>query len=263
MMHILIFLLTVNPFYDANFSSLPIRSVSIFSNPAGLGLKPGSELLFVYHPDVLVPAITMANLGFGMMKIDSIHNYEIAAGYKLPGAFSVGYAYQWGNEAHHTIGIIGKPNRNLSIGYRTTLGSINHMFGGISLQPFEEYIILSADLEYEGIDSILNFYFGAMLQPSTGVKLNFHTSHADSEFTDFEWNAGLELSFGRMKLAGEYSSVDKKFSAGVIFSAQSYETFLEPQPTFSRLELKNSYPEIVRKTRQTSIAGLMPVFALQ
>lgn len=248
MINLVLFVLAVQPFYDANFSSLPIRSVSVFSNPAGLGSRPGSELLFTYHPDVYMSAITAANLGFGMMKIDSITYYEIGGGYKLPGAFSVGYAYQWGDTSSHVLGVIGRVNKNISVGYRTTLGGTNHMFGGMSVRPYEELVTLSADVEYEGIDSILNFYLGMILQPLTGVKLNFHTAHNDSEFTDFDWNTGLELSFGRFKLAGEYASRDEKFSAGIIISAQQYETFIPPRTKISRLRLKSEYPEIERKT---------------
>ncbi len=248
MINLVLIVLAVQPFYEGNFSSLPIRSVSVFSNPAGLGFRPGSELLFVYHPDVYMPALTAANLGLGMMEVDSIRYYEIGGGYKLPGVFSIGYAYQWGDTSSHVLGVIGRFNKNISIGYRTTLGGTNHMFGGISVRPYEELVTLSADVEYEGRDSILNFYLGAMLQPITGVKLNFHTAHNDSDFSDFDWNTGLELSFGRFKLAGEYTSSDKKFSAGIIVSAQRYETFVPPRTKISRLRLKSEYPEIERKT---------------
>ncbi len=244
MMNVLIFLLAIHPFYDANFSALPIRSVSVFSNPAGLGLRPGSELLFTYHPDVIMPAITASHLGFGLMKIDSITTYEIGAGYKLPGALSIGYAYQWGDASSHVLGLIGRMNRYISIGYRTTVGSTMHMSGGIGLRPHEKYLTLSADVEYEGIDSILNFYYGAVVQPVSGVKLNFHTAHID---TDFYWNTGLELSFGKIKVAGAYSSRDEKFSAGIILSSESYATFLPPRKKLSRLQLKDTYAEMEQR----------------
>ncbi len=59
------------------------------------------------------------------------------------------------------------------------------------------------------------------MQPVDGVKLNFHADQ------DFNWNAGLEISFGKIVLAGAYSKADEKFSGGVIISAQSYKTFLK------------------------------------
>jgi len=244
MLHVLIFIFTIHPFYDANFSALPIRSVSVFSNPAGLGLQPGSELLFTYHPDLIMSTITASHLGFGLMGIDSIRNYEIGAGYKLPGALSIGYAYQWGDTSFHVLGLIGRMNKYVSIGYRTTVGKTMHMFGGIALRPHEKYLTLSADLEYEGIDTVFNVYYGAVVQPVSGVKLNFHMAHIDSEA---HWNTGLELSFGRIKVAGAYASRDETFSAGIILSSEPYATFLPPRNKFSRLQLKDTYAEMEQR----------------
>lgn len=247
MMNVLILLLAIHPFYDANFSALPIRSVSVFSNPAGLGLQPGSELIFTYQPDpnVFMPAITASHIGFGLMKIDSIVNFEVGAGYKLPGAFAIGYAYQWGDTSTtHVLGLIGRINKYLSLGYRTTVGSTMRMRGGVALRPHERYLTLSADIEYEGIDSVFNIYYGGVVQPVSGAKLNFHVAHID---TEFHWNTGLELSFGRIKVAGAYSSRDEKFSAGIIFSREPYPTFVPPRKKFSRLQLKDTYAEMEQR----------------
>ncbi len=224
MAFILTCVLSINPFYEAHFSSVPLRSVSVFSNPGGLGIRPGAELLFAYHPDTLMPALTLGNLGFGMMKIDSIEYYEIGTGYKLPGAFSIGYAHQFGDTSNHVFGLIARSNPRFSLGYRTTLGNRYHMVGGISLRPFEEYLLLSGDIEYEGVDSILDYSYGAMIQPLDGIKVYFFANHMDDKF---RWNAGLELSFGKIKLAGAYSNADEnKFGIGIILSAQPYRTFI-------------------------------------
>lgn len=221
MIIILILISSSNPFYEANFTSLPIRSISVFSNPAGLGIQRGAESFFTYHPDITITGASMGNLGFGMTKIDSITYYEAGVGLKLPGAFSLGYAYQFDIKDYgissHIFGFICRPSSELSLGYKTTLGSRYHMFGGISIKPLKEFLTLSCDIEYEGINDILNYYYGVMIQPLDGVQLN---CHADKEFN---WNAGTELTFGKIKLAGKYSSMDKKFSGGIILSAQSYE----------------------------------------
>lgn len=228
MLILLFYILSVNPFYEANFTSLPKRSLSVFSNPAGTGYLVGAEGFITYHPDpdIITVGVSLANLGIGMKKIDDVTYYEVGAGVKLPGAFSIGYAYQFDKSddydiSNHIFGLICRPNQTSSFGYKTTLGKRNHMFGGLSIWPLEEYLTLSADLEYEGIDSIFTFYYGAMVQPLTGLNVNFH---ADK---DFNWNAGLEFSFGKIKVAGSYASVDKKFSGGIILSAQNYESFLQ------------------------------------
>ena len=221
MIQILFFVLSTNPFYAANFTSLPIRSISVFSNPAGLGIQRGAESYATYHPDRLMNASSLGNFGFGITKIDSITYYEAGVGLKLPGAFSLGYAYQFDindyGVSSHVFGLICRPLPELSLGYKTTLGTGYHMFGGISIKPLKEFLTLSCDIEYEGIDSIFNYYYGVMIQPLDGVQLNFY---ADKELI---WNAGAKLTFGKIKLAGEYSSMDKKFSGGIILSAQSFK----------------------------------------
>ena len=224
MTSLLILLVSINPFYEANFSSLPLRSISVFSNPAGLGIQYGGEYFFTYHPDLIITGASMGYLGFGLTKEDTITYYEVGLGFKLPGAFSLGYAHQFDIKDYgissHIFGLICRPNQQVLLGYTTTIGDINHMFGGMSIKPFDEYITLSVELEYERIDSIFTYYYGGVLQPVEGLKINFH---ADEEFN---WNAGLEVSLGKIKLAGEYSKADEKFSGGVILSAQSNKTFI-------------------------------------
>ena len=88
-----------NPFYSANFTPLPIRSVSMFSNPAGLGIRPGAEAFATYHwgSETITAGASAQNLGFGFQRIDTLEIFELGLGYKLPGAFSLGYAYQFGD----------------------------------------------------------------------------------------------------------------------------------------------------------------------
>ena len=160
-----------------------MRSISVFSNPAGTGLQVGAEWVFTYHPDSIMAAVSLGNLGLGMTKNDSITYYEAGLGYKLPGAFSFGYAHQFDTKDYgiskHILGVICRPNQYTSIGYKTTLGRRNHMFGGLSIRPFKEYLTLSFDLEYEGIDSIFTYYYGGIIEPYPGIKVNFH---ADEDF---------------------------------------------------------------------------------
>jgi hypothetical protein len=219
--HVLMVLLCFNPFYEAQFSSLPYRSVSIFSNPGGLGIKPGAELLYAYHPDRMMPALFLGTIGAGWIKEDTLNFYEIGSGYKFPGAFSIGYAYQFGDtEDQHVFGIVGNVTSQLAIGYKTTIKERRHMFGGISIFPYKNFVTLSGDIEYEGIDDILNYYFGVMIRPVSGAQAYFHSDQ------EMNWHAGLELSFGYLKIAGAYAKADEKFMAGAILSAQSYESLV-------------------------------------
>jgi hypothetical protein len=214
--------LFINPFYDANFTPLPARSISLFSNPSGLGINTGAEAFATYHFDteIITAGASARNLGFGFRKADTLHFYQIAAGYRLPGAFSLGYAYEFGDTSIHLLGVECRPSPQLSLGYKTTLGHTKHMFGGISIMPYREYVTLSFEMEYEGIEDTLTFYYGARIIPYKGISACFM---ADKEFN---WHAGIELALGYTKITGMYSYEEEKFSAGLIISAQRYETFI-------------------------------------
>jgi hypothetical protein len=214
--------ISTNVFPEAHFSSLPVRATGFFSNPAGLGRQPGSEALFVYDEDFLMGAALLGYGGLGVIKTDTVYRYETGVGYRLPGAFSFGYAYQFGDTSLHSVGVIGSVSPKLSIGYKTTLGRRKHMYFGISLTPFERYLVLSGDYEYEGIDSVGNYYYGVILQPK-GFGLSFSADQ------DFNWRAGLMVSLGYVRIAGLYIEEDRKFRFGAIVSAQSYESIL-PEP---------------------------------
>ena len=207
-----------NPFYEANFTPLPIRSLSVFANPAGLGIRTGAEAFGAYYHDTerIDGGVCASNLGFGVLKDDTITNYRIAVGYKLPGAFSLGYAYDFGDTSSHVLGVQCRPSEKLALGYKTTLGSTMYMYAGIGIMPYQDYIVLNFEVEYEGIEEIFDYYFGARLQPYPGVSASFISDE------DWHWHAGLELSFGYVRVCGLYSHEEQKWSAGVLLSAQRY-----------------------------------------
>ena len=91
------------------------------------------------------------------------------------------------------------------------------------MTPFERYLVLSGDYEYEAIDEVSNYYYGVILQPK-GLGLSFSADQ------DFNWRAGLMVSLGYVKIAGLYIEEGNKFRFGAIVSAQSYESFM-PKPT--------------------------------
>lgn len=222
MILLMVFTFVGNPFYGANFTPLPIRSTSMFSNPAGLGIRPGAEAFVTYHTasKTITSGLSANNLGFAVKKADTLEIFELGLGYKLPGAFSLGYAYQFGDTNSHILGIESRATQKWSLGYKMTIGTKKHMFGGLAVMPYEDYLTLNFELEYEGIDSIFTFYYGVHIQPYKGIGAYFF---ADKEF---DWNAGLEISLGYAKLAGLYSSEDKKLSAGLILSAQKYRSLM-------------------------------------
>ena len=219
--------LAVNPFYDANFTPLPARSLSVFSNPAGLGIHTGAEAFGTYHldEDIITAGASAGNIGFGFRKVDTLKYYEAGVGYKFPGAFAVGYAYEFGDTSLHKLGIVCRPSTQLSLGSRVTLGSTKYIYGGIAITPYQDYVTLNFEMEYEGIQDTFTFYYGARVTPYKGISAVFL---ADEEF---DWHAGVEVSLGYAKISGMYSYEEEQFSFGILISAQKYETFMEGSPT--------------------------------
>ena len=208
-----------SPFYDANFVSLPAGSVALFSNPAGLGLNTGAELMAAYNIGAKVyrGGITVRNIGFGAVKEDSVTHYEGDIGVRLPGAFAFGYAYEFHDTSEHKLGFLCRTSPKLSLGFTTTLAVRKYINGSISIKPLEQYLILSADISYEGIDDTVQYYFGAALQTTQGSKLFFCTDR------DLKWHAGLDITFAALRVAASYTKEPKKFSVGAVFNAPVYQ----------------------------------------
>lgn len=215
-MNILLIFIAVNPFNEANFVSLPYRSLSVFTNPAGIGLNPGAEFFFTYHPEIINSGITLGNLGFGIQRTKEITNYELGSGFKLPGVFFIGYARQFGDTTENIIGVICNLNRYLTLGYKTTLGKKKCMQGGAGVRFFGNFLTLAGDITYEGIDDTTAYYLGCIINPAYGVLLNFFSD------LDWNWHAGIVLETAKLKLGLIYSWQVKKFTAGIKISAQGY-----------------------------------------
>ncbi|MEO0156435.1 MAG: hypothetical protein ABIL07_04915 [candidate division WOR-3 bacterium] len=215
-MAIILFLISVNPFNEANFVPLPIRSISVLSNPAGIGIETGAELFFTYHPKNINSGLTLGNLGFGISRADTNIIFEIGSGVKLPGAFSIGYARQFGDTTENIIGLICVVNQYVRLGYKTNLAKKKITHTGAGVRIGGGIITIAGELIYEGIDDSTDFIFGAIINPSYGVKLNFISD------PKWNWHAGIELGTTKLKLNALYSYKTRKFSGGIILSAQDF-----------------------------------------
>ncbi|MEO0206502.1 MAG: hypothetical protein ABIL22_07500 [candidate division WOR-3 bacterium] len=215
-MMILLFLFSVNPFNEANFVPLPFRSVSVLSNPAGIGIGRGAELFLSYGSKSLKSGIVLGNLGFGVSHLDTSTVYELGAGFKLPGAFSIGYARQFGDTTENIIGLICAISKHLIAGYRTNLGAKKYMHAGAGIKIAGDMLNLAGEMVYEGIDDYTDYLFGFIISPTYGIKLNFLSD------PDWNWSAGLNLGTSKLKLGLIYSRKEKKLTGGIILSAQSY-----------------------------------------
>ncbi len=215
-MAIIIFLVSLSPFNEANFVPLPIRSISVLSNPAGIGIETGAELFFTYHPKIINSGLTLGNLGLGISREGTNIIYEIGAGVKLPGAFSIGYARQFGDTTENTIGLICVINQYVRFGYKTNLATKKFTHTGAGVRIGGGIITIAGELIYEGIEDFTDFIFGFIINPSQGVKINFISD------PKWNWHTGVELGTSKLKLSALYSYKTRKFSGGVILSAQDF-----------------------------------------
>ncbi len=217
---ILLFMFTSTSFFASQFSSLPMRVNSVFSNPAGLGLQSAYEAVVDYHPDRITTGLATRYFSAAMRRADSLYYWEAAVGYKLPGVFSIGYAFRFGEINEHVLGVIGLVSDELSVGYKTRIGDDWHMLGGAAIKPLADYLVFCGDVEHETIYRTTNYHAGVMVQPLSGLNIYFRTDH------DFRWSAGLQMSFGKFILAAAYAESNSKISVGGLISSETYPTFL-------------------------------------
>jgi hypothetical protein len=191
--------------------------MAIFENPAGLGYFPVFENMVVMHRDSIVNGMCLKGIGLGILKHDPSLIAEAGLGYKLPGAFSLGYAYQFsikGNRNNvHYLGIACRPNNELALGFKMTVARTKIIQGGASIMPVGDYLILSADFEYEGIAQRLGFYCGGMFRLGEYFNLNFHSDNK------FNWAAGLGIGYSNFRVAAAYTR-DRKFGIGLIVTEE-------------------------------------------
>ncbi|MEO0135983.1 MAG: hypothetical protein ABIL40_04145 [candidate division WOR-3 bacterium] len=209
-------LCTVSPFNEANFVSLPRRSISVLHNPAGIGINTGVEMFVTFHSTEKNAGLVLGNLGCGIVHTDAGDIYELGTGIKLPGAFAIGFAREFGDTTENIIGVICLLNRYLGLGLKTNLARKKYVHCSANAKLFADILTLAGGVIYEGIENSRDYRWGIIVAPQYGVKINL--------FTDIksEWHAGCELGTSKLKLSGIYSYPLKKFSFGLILSAQDY-----------------------------------------
>lgn len=216
-MIIFLFLFALNPFYEGNFTSECRSATAVFQNPAGLGYVPIFENMITLHRDSVINGLCLRGIGLGILRQDTSWTAEAGLGYKLPGAFSLGYAYQFslkGSRANvHYLGVGCRPNRELALGFKMPVARTKILQGGASIMPVGNYLILSVDLEYEGIARSFRYYCGGAFRLGEYVNLNFHSDNK------FNWAAGLGLGYTHFRIAGTYTR-DRKIGLGLIVTEE-------------------------------------------
>jgi hypothetical protein len=212
-MNIIILLIALNPFYDGSFTSRGQCATAIFENPSGLGYDPKMENMTTLHRDSIIEGISLKGIGLGLIKRDSNWTAEAGLGFKLPGAFALGYAYRFSVKGDplktHYLGIGCRPNSEMSLGFTTTLARTKYLHGGLSIMPAGDLLTLSVDFDYEGRSGEFRYYLGGMVQLGGIVNASFRMDD------EKQWTAGLGFGYSVFRLAAAYGR-DRKFGIGLI-----------------------------------------------
>jgi hypothetical protein len=226
-MNLLILLVALNPFFDGGFTSLGQSATAVFENPSGLGYDPRIENMTAIHHDSVINGICLKGIGLGIIKRDSCWTAEAGLGYKLPGAFAVGYAYRFTVKGApsiktHYLGLGCRPSSEMSFGFTTTLARTKYLHGGLSIKPAGDIFTLSADFDYEGRSEQFLYYLGGMIQFGRYLNVNFRMDG------DQNWTAGMGFGYSVFRIAAVYGR-DRKFGIGLIVGEEQSPPAIETE----------------------------------
>lgn len=265
-MNTLIFLFVCS-FFDGNSVATVMRSNAIFTNPAGLGIYPGIEMMYCGEFGEEEPlynmGISLKNWGIGIRDITGGQRIlKIGSGSRLHKTLYYGsiYTFQKGSKYKSTTGITYRPKRFLSIGLtgeweesviwtfiRDNKIAAPYLRGGVAVRPFTDRLTLFCDGEYDFdvqdefyIDS-LDYSYGIGIEPIDGVILSF----IGNKNKDISLNLGV--SFGKVKIGGggtKFKEKEYRRSVSFLTSLEPYPTFIPKRKKLVELTLEGSYPEI-------------------
>lgn len=237
-------LIFLNGFFDNSSCAMAGRSGASFINPAGLGITPGFEFLWVGGFDNNQNiGVSLKNLGFGLKYInkDSI-TYYAGSGYKfkvngMPLYF--GSVWRYHNNWTYGIGSIFRPKRFVSIGITSEIKKKPQLRIGVGLRPITDRFTLFFDASYK--DSINDYLYGFGYEPMDGIILSF-TRNKNKDIS-----LSLGISFGKFKFGGSgiKSNIDEyKGNLSVLASKEPYPTFIKKKKKLVNLTIEGSYPEM-------------------
>ncbi len=265
-MNTLIFLFVCS-FFDGNSVATVMRSNAIFTNPAGLGINPGMELVYLGEfgdPSCHNIGLSLKGLGIGVEGItEDTAVWKIGTGSRISKTLYYGsiYRFEKGAKYRTTTGITYRPKRFLSMGItgewkesviwtfiRDNKIVVPYLRGGVAVRPFTDRFTLFCDGGYDfdaqdsfDIDS-LDYSYGIGIEPIDGVILSIKSNR------DFDISAGLEISFGNAKIGGSGTRLEEneeyRGTAAVLTSLEPYPTFIPKGKKLVELTLEGSYPEI-------------------
>ena len=232
------------PFFELSSVALSYGANSV-NNPAGLGYG-GRELVLYYGDGAYGLNLAFSGFGLGYGRLSSGDQYlSLASGFKV-GPTSLGMDYDPLN-ATWRGGLLLRPFRFLSVGAvlngdRNGIGSTDV---GVGIRPYKGYITAYAGTRYYRLNlgggdfgALLGVspVFGVFIQPLpyAGVRVEAHSSDAKG----FTLSAGVELSFGKLRVGGALSGASRSF--GLMLSKE----YFTPSIRKGRYEVKvKSYTE--------------------
>jgi len=243
MLGYVLFLSMVTLLFDGSVATTQ-RSFSPFVNPAGIVISPGFEASYLgcIHGDdtSYTIGLSLGSIGLGTMVKGNKSDFILTSGFPIKDWLYLGLGYRFGNTKGYSIGTTVRPHKFLSVGFVGDKVDDRYLFSpGVGIRPGTDRVTLTFDIEnYEKGDDSLNYTIGMSIEPVSGLFIKANTNGD-------EWKAGISISFGKFGFDGRYGKTDN-YNAGIVFSKERYPTFMKPQPSFAKLKMEGSYPELER-----------------
>ncbi|MCK4352086.1 signal peptide peptidase SppA [candidate division WOR-3 bacterium] len=238
------FIIFILGIFEGNSVSTSKRAISLFTNPAGLGINPGSEVV-CFFDTVTQIGLSSGNLGFGaIFGKERKPNYIIGNSFNIGESFWLGYNYKFGESKKHELGGIFRPSKFISLGLCSSIETTPNLRGGLALNPGTDRITVFGDIFYKCREgTIRDYLYGIGIEPLDGIILSFKGNKANN------FNFGLEISLGNLKIGANTDKDFNKLRARTIVSHETYPTFMPKPEKLAEFTIKGSYPEMKEESK--------------
>jgi protease-4 len=242
--------------FDGSSVSTAQRSAALFVNPAGLGVSPGYEGIYIGSKNKHNIGISLSTLGFGVTMIDDISpSFTAGSGFAISKYFLLGYNYRFNNPIKHEISCISRPFSLVSVGLTVPVERDPMMRCGIGLRPLTNRVTLFCDAVYKyNEESLESLIYGVGIEPLEGLILSVKGNQEGN------LDLGMEISFGNLKLWGESGKDFEQGHGSLILSRKRYPALPPRRKRTVKVAIKGSYPEMSEGTAYFVIPKREPLF---
>ena len=228
--------------FDGSSVATTRRGEALFMNPAGLGVNPGKECIYLFDEDWHSVGLLFQNSAIGIqLKQKEKPSFRLGSGTNIGKSLWLGYNYKFGQTSKHELGGIFRPKDFMSFGLVIPLEEKPVIRGGLAVKPYTDRVTIFCDVLF-GEDSLKNLIYGIGVEPLDGLTFSLNLNK------DGEVRFGADISFGNLKIGGESDAKFEHGKASLILSRERYPTLMPEKKKIVELTIKGSYPEMLEKS---------------